>query len=276
MAFNSGKGMNKVLWIKLGLGVVGIWGINEVAGMAIAAPLTSHLKSQVQIVAQKISQALFGLGLPKTAGTGGSVRLKEDLGGGFESSAPKFLPILALLVPEDGAKTASDRPIVYWNMILNTPQDYKLTFFLQETAEENSKVVLEQEITITKGGLYKFQIPQSLDSNTPRRWGVKCKWADGRVVAANGIFAVTEPKPEVKMALSMAKTDLDKARIYATNSYWYDALDAYTNWINANSQDAIAIQERGKVITEGFKGREGLNPETFVTQINSAQIREFK
>jgi len=276
---NTAKGMNKILRIKIGLGIVGIciMGVNE--GMAIAAPLTSHLKShlksQVQVIAQKISQALFGLGLPKTAGTGGSVRLKDDVGG-FESSGAKFLPILALLVPEDGAKTASDRPTVYWNMILNTPQDYKLTFFLQETAEENSKVVLEQEVTITKGGLFKFQIPQSINANTPRRWGIKCKWPNGRIVAANGIFTVTDPKPEVKMALSTAKTDLDKARVYASNSYWYDALDAYTNWINANPQDTGAIQERGKVITEGFKDRKGLNTETFVAQINTAQIQQFK
>jgi hypothetical protein len=280
VTFNTGKGdtaadMNKILRIKICLGVVGIcvMGVNEVAGMAIAAPLTSHLKFQVQLIAQKVSQALFGLGLPKTAGTGGSVRLKDD---GLESSGGKFLPILALLVPEDGAKTASDRPTVYWNMILNYPQDYKLTFFLQETAEENSKVVLEQEVTITKGGLFKFQIPQSINPNAPRRWGIKCKWPDGKIVAANGVFAFTEPNSEIKMALSAAKTDLDKARIYASNSYWYDALDAYTNWINANPQDNVAIQERGKVITEGFKDRKGLNTETFVAQINTAQIKEFK
>lgn len=261
------KDMNKNFRIGFGFGVIAICaiGVNEFMGMAIA----NSLKYQVQIIAQQFKQAIYGLGLPKTAGTGGSVRLKDEPGN-------KTLPILALMVPEDGARTVSSRPTVYWNMILNEPQDYKLTFFLQETAEEDSKVVLEQEVTITKGGLFRLQIPQSIDPNTSRRWGVKCKWPSGRVVTGNGILAFTEPKPEMKLALESAKTDLDRARVYASNGYWYDALDAYTNWIKANPNDTIAIQERGTVIEAGFKGHKGLDTRTFIAQVNSAEIQEFK
>ena len=147
---------------------------------------------------------------------------------------------------------------------------------MQESAEENSKVVLEQEITITRGGLFRFQIPQSIDPNTSRRWGIKCTWPLGKIVAGNGILAFTEPQPEMKLALESAKTSLDRARVYASNGYWYDALDAYTNWIKANPNDAIAIQERGIVIEAGFEGRKGLDPKTFIAQINSADIQEFK
>jgi hypothetical protein len=264
------KGM-KILKVSLSLGIACVVGINELAISAIATPL----RYQAQLVAQKISQALYGLGLPKTAGTGGSVRLKDDTGGGFESSGAKTIPILALMVPEDGARTASLRPTVYWNMVLNEPQDYKLTFFLQESVAEDSKVVLEQEITITKGGLFKFQLPQ-IEGNAPRRWGVRCQWVSGRVVTANGLLAFSEPKPQVKMALSAAKTDLEKARVYADSGYWYDAIDAYTNWINANPQDSVAIQERGNIIGEGFKQRNGVDTKSFVAQINSAPVKEFK
>jgi hypothetical protein len=275
--------MNKILRIDIGIGVIGICifgscviGIKEITGMAIAEQLSKPLRYQIQIIAERFNQTLYGLGLPKTAGTGGSVRLTDDLGGGFESSKLKTLPILALMVPEDGAKSASDRPTVYWNMILNKSQDYKLTFFLQETAEETSKIILEQEIVITKGGLFRFQIPQTIDTSTPRRWGIRCKWTDGKIVAANGLISVTEPKPEVKLALNTAKTELDKARVYASNGYWYDALNAYTNWIESNPQDAKAIQERGDVIAEGFKGHKDLDTKSFVAQINSAPIQEFK
>jgi hypothetical protein len=282
VTFYKSLGMNKVLRIDIGLGAIGICilgscvGIKEITGMAIAEQLSQPLRSQIQIVTQRINQALYGLGLPKTAGTGGSVRIMDGSGGGFESSNVKILPILALMVPEDGAKSASDRPTVYWNAILNKTEDYRLTFFLQETAEETSKVVLEREIVVTKGGLYRFQIPQAVDTNTPRRWGVRCKWVSGRVEVANGLISVIEPKPEVKVALDAAKSDLDKARVYATNGYWYDALNAYTNWIENNPQDAKAIQERGDVIKEGFKGHKGLDTTSFVAQVNSAAIQEFK
>jgi len=264
--------MNKILQINIGLGILSICGlgINEFVGTAIATPL----RSQIQIIAQKINQALYGLGLPKTAGTGGSVRLKEDMGG-FESSG-KTLPLIALMVPEDGARTATSRPTVYWNMILNDPQDYKLTFFLQESDAADSKVILEKEITVTQGGLFKFELPQSIDANTPRRWGVKCKWASGKVVTANGIFAYIEPKPETKIALDAAKTDIGKARIYVSSGFWYDAIDTYSRLIKSNPQDTTAIQERGKLITEGFKGHEGLNTKAFIAQLNTAGIQEFK
>jgi hypothetical protein len=265
--------MSKILPIKIAFGIFIISGMagNEISSMAIA----NSVKAQVQIIAQKIKQTIYGLGLPKTAGTGGSVRLKEELGG-FESSGGKTLPILALMVPEDGARTASAQPTVYWNMILNEPQDYKLTFFLQEAAAENSKVIFEQEITITKGGLFKFQLPQSLGANIPRRWGVKCKWASGKVVEANGILAFTDPKPEFKVALESAQSSLEKARVYVSYGYWYDALDAYNNWITANPQDAKAIQERSSLISEGFQGHKGLNTKAFIAQINTAAIQEFK
>jgi len=279
MNFYRFQGMHK--GVNISFGTIGIFllgtyliGINEITGIAIASPLIKPLRNQIQTIAQGLTQSLYGLGLPKTAGTGGSVRLTDDLG--LESSKVKTLPILALMVPEDGAKSASNRPTLYWNMILNKPQDYTLTFFLQETAEENSKVILEQEIVVNKGGLYKFQIPQSIDANTSRRWGVRCKWASGVIITANGILSVVEPKPEVTVALNAAKTDLDKAKIYAANGYWYDALDAYTQWINSNPQDAIAIQERSNVITEGFNGHKGLDTKSFVTQVNSAAIQEFK
>ena len=269
MAFWTVKGISKIgLGFFIGGGIV----VNGFSNTAIA----DSLKYQVQIIAQKITQTLYGLGLPKTAGTGGSVRLKDDQDLVLRSGTARALPILALMVPEDGARTSSARPTLYWNMILNEPQDYKLTFFLQETAAENSKVVLEQEITITKGGLFKFQLPQSLDANIPRRWGVKCKWASGKVVEANGILAFTEPKPEFKVALESAQSSLEKARVYVSYGYWYDALDAYNNWITANPQDAKAIQERSSLISEGFQGHKGLNTKAFIAQINTAAIQEFK
>ncbi|AFY74924.1 protein of unknown function (DUF928) [Synechococcus sp. PCC 7502] len=265
-----------MIWIKVGLGVLSIVSISGIGiGVIISGAIANPWTSQVQIIAQKLNQAMYGLGLPKTAGTGGSVRLKDDPAG-FESSGGKFLPILALMVPEDGARTASDRPTVYWNMILPESQDYKLTFFLQETAAADSKIILEQEITITKGGLFKFQVPQSLSGNSNHRWGVKCKWLSGQEVTANGILAYTVLPPQIKIALDAAKNNLERARIYASNGYWYDALDAYTSWITANPQDTVAIQERGNVINEAFKDRKGLDSKTFIAQVNASPIQEFK
>ncbi len=274
---NSNKNTNKNILTGKILQIAGFsaFSIYLISPQAIAYPRPN------QIVSQQVKPQSYGLGQPKTSSTGGSVRLTGDERGGFESSGkPKTLPILALLVPEDGARTASSRPTVYWYMILNGAQNYKLTFSLNETAAEDSKVVLEQEITVAKGGLFKFQIPHSLETNVPRRWSVKCIWPMGKVVMASGILAVAEPKPEIKMAISSAKTDLDKARVYADNGFWYDALDAYSSWINANPKDAAARSERDNLIGAGFKESFKENKEfdlnTFIDKVNLEPVQEFK
>ena len=211
----------------------------------------------------------YGLGLPKTSNSGGSVRFLDKT---IDNPITRTVPILALMVPEDGAKTASSRPTVYWNMVLNQTQNYKLTFYLHETAEETSKVVLEEEITITKGGLFKYQIPQNLDANVPRRWGVRCRWENGRIVEAGGVVVFREASSELKTSLAQATNLRQKAQLYAQAGYWYDALDAYNVWISANPQDQTALNERAELIRQGFRA----GTRDLIAQINTTTLQEFK
>ena len=244
--------------------------------LAIATLLGITLPlAPAMLFSQPLNKFNYGLGLPRTAGTGGSVRLKDGSGGGFESSTFRTVPILALMVPEDGAKTASSRPTVYWNMVLNQTQNYKLTFYLHETAEETSKVVLEEEITITKGGLFKYQIPQNLDANVPRRWGVRCRWENGRIVEAGGVVVFREASSELKTSLAQATNLRQKAQLYAQAGYWYDALDAYNVWISANPQDQTALNERAELIRQGFSEPQGFRIRDLIAQINIAPLQEF-
>ncbi|PZU99765.1 MAG: hypothetical protein DCE90_00245 [Pseudanabaena sp.] len=201
--------------------------------------------------------AQFGLGLPRSAGTGGATRGN--------------LPQITMLVPEDGARTLSTRPTLYWYIAppsstsssSGTPVSagtaksaYKITFFLRDGYDKSAKPVFIAEGTAEKSGLYKFQIPETapeLAKGKVQRWQIRWQ-TDGGVsqVDVNAPILLDE-KPKVLKEIASAKNDLEKARIYAKNAYWYDALDAYTLWLTKNPQDQTAKSERNNLLKEGFK-----------------------
>ncbi|MFN5817520.1 MAG: DUF928 domain-containing protein, partial [Pseudanabaena sp.] len=59
-----------------------------------------------------------------------------------------------------------------------------------------------------------------------------------------------ESNQSVMDEINTASTDLLKARIYARNAYWYDALDAYSKWIDANPRDQQALNERMQMLDQ--------------------------
>ena len=110
--------------------------------------LLSEINSQRLLLAQSNRQS-YGLGFPKTASTGGGTRLvnpdEGGLRGGRSYSRPRNpipsppgavideaevppappalpmparkrrqLPLLTLITPEDGGRTASSQPVLYW------------------------------------------------------------------------------------------------------------------------------------------------------------------
>ena len=50
-------------------------------------------------------------------------------------------------------------------------------------------------------------------------------------------------------------TILDKARIYAKYYYWYDAFDAYSQWLEQHPKDVVARREREKMLQENLSSR---------------------
>ncbi|CAN1212637.1 hypothetical protein TUMEXPCC7403_20695 [Tumidithrix helvetica PCC 7403] len=82
------------------------------------------------------------------------------------------------------------------------------------------------------------------------RWQVRIDSGDD----TNNFSGVVrlEQNDEVKQAIQQAYSDLEKARIYAGYFYWYDAFDAYTQWLDANPSDLIARRERSAMMNLGL------------------------
>lgn len=200
------------------------------------------------------ANAQYGLGLPRSAGTGGATRGN--------------LPQVTMLVPEDGAKTLAPRPTFYWYIAppseaTTTPpsvdggkNSFKITFLLRDGNGRSAKPVFKAEGVVDKAGLYKFTLPENaptLSLGKVQRWQIRWQTSGGvSQVDVNAPIRLDEDLAVSKL-IATAKSDLEKARIYAKSAYWYDAIDAYTSWIAENPQDQTAKSERSNLLKEGFK-----------------------
>jgi hypothetical protein len=193
--------------------------------------------------------AQYGLGLPKSAGTGGATRGN--------------LPHITILAPDDGAKTLAARPTFYWYIApieISAPRletnknKFKVTFFLRDGNEKSSKRIFEAEGKVNDIGLYKFTLPENapeLVAGKVQRWQIR--WQDGSTQVDVNAPIRRDNNPDALKAIAAAKNDLEKARIYADRSYWYDAINSYTIWLSQNPTDSVARTERNVILRKGLQ-----------------------
>lgn len=204
--------------------------------------------------------AQYGLGLPQSSGVGGATR----------TSPP---PIVVLLAPNDGGKTLSTRPTFFLSIDppknteesksnqstsvsstkISDPKNKPIifTFILRDGSESSSKPLFTAEVKADKFGLYKFTLPENapaLVEKKAQRWQIRYHNNQENTYATIRL----ESDDNVKKAIASAKNDLEKARIYAKNFYWYDAIAAYDSWLSKKPKDDTAILERSKLLKAGL------------------------
>ncbi len=225
--------------------------LNQSAGalLSMGALLLITIAGSLTVAAQPRNQS-YGLGIPKTAGTGGATRGN--------------LPQVVMLVPEDGARTLSDRPTFYW-YVREAP--FRATFFLRDANEVGASTIYRVEAEAKKPGLYRVTLPESvrLTEGQVQRWQVR--WQDSRGVSQIDVAGAVklQSNAQVQSAIAKAPNDLAKARIFAANLYWYDAFDAYSKWLEANPNDKTARQERAELVKAGLQSSSVITRENIDT-----------
>ncbi len=253
--------------------------------------LRSDAIAQTWLIAQS-GRTGYGLGLPKTATTGGGTRLvNRETGDGRSfgipsrkiirslpprdipkpSSQKQEMPLLTLIMPEDGARTANPQPTLYWYLSNLDQEDNKDDFVGQlsvTTSEGNESVTILQINLKMRSGLSKFKLPiaASLKPSQPYRWQITLP---DQQVAASGWIVYAPPKDELQKSLMRALTIRDRAKIYAQFGYWFDAIDGYTHWLNFKPEDLKARTARNEILKSGFASNQSLNFDAFISLLNT-------
>jgi hypothetical protein len=200
----------------------------------------------------------YGLGGNSSDTSGGAIR--------------GVFPRVVLLVPPDGARTLSERPTIYWYVAFGEEEirnPFKMTVFLREDSTFTAKSLFSIRGMGKEPGLYKFSLPStapSLVENKVQR--IQLRWIGITDDINLNTHILLDKDPAVIKAVSEARTNLDKARILAKGLYWFDALNAYTLWIEANPKDVSAVKERAALISEGLKSTEPTKQEILNELLN--------
>jgi hypothetical protein len=218
---------------------------SAIAAVCLATIFVTLAADMSATAQNRRTKSKYGLGtLPVAARSGGGIRTPDELSR------------VTLLAPQDGGITLSERPTFYW-YVAPIPGDkdystFQTGFRLRDPGDSNLKA-FEIKRSGTKVGLYSMTLPKTtsaMEIGKEQAWIVQ----DFSNNFTSTSVVVRLKKNEAAITeLNKAKTNLEKARIYERYGYWYDALHAYTQWIEANPKDTIARRERANMIKVGLK-----------------------
>ncbi|QZZ20269.1 DUF928 domain-containing protein [Leptothermofonsia sichuanensis E412] len=168
---------------------------------------------------------------------------------------------LSLLVPERHiGQTVSARPSFFWYL-----ENAKVArFALVEFGV--AKPLFEKTLQADKAGIMRVDLPQDapeLAVGKEYRWSVTVACNPNRpsdYVAFNQSFVErVAPSPGLSQQLARAKTTLERARAYAQNGLWYDALgslsDASEKDPSARNEMLFMLDQVGLTRVTGFARR---------------------
>ncbi|PZO45086.1 MAG: hypothetical protein DCF19_00920 [Pseudanabaena frigida] len=270
--------------------------------------------AQTWLVAQ-FSGTNYGLGLPKTSSTGGGTRLvNPDFGilrsapitppttiRGVVPSDPidsqqrqilreRQLPLLILLTPEDGARTAISQPTLYWylndqntqtssseidNLENNSSNANAKNTFVGKlsltTSEGDKSIAIFQTDLKISSGLSKFKIPiaAALQPSKTYRWQITVQDKQAKEVTASGWIVYSPTDDNLQKPLMRALTVRDRAKIYAEAGYWFEAIDGYTRWLSIKPSDLKTRTARNEILKAGLATNQNLDFDTFIGMLNS-------
>lgn len=283
--------------------------------------------AQTWLLAQ-FSETNYGLGLPKTASTGGGTRLIDPdaikngsfthprrgipslrVGGEKRPSDPESirnssslhpsgrspslkLPFIILITPEDGAKTASPQPTLYWylndrdtnnrdtfELPLDTDHSVSPSAVTQDSFNGHLRLLTDdpQPMTLFQvemkihGGLSSFKLPiaASLQPSKTYRWQVTVQDKRAKEVTASGWIVYTPTDDNIQKSLTRALTIRDRTKIYAEAGYWFEAIDGYTRWLNFKPSDLKARTARNEILKSGFITNKNLDFDSFIGLLNT-------
>jgi hypothetical protein len=180
---------------------------------------------------------------------------RVDGDGGSRGSSAK-LPSLYVLTPNQTALTTQAQPSLFWYQSGPAATHFELTLVEPGKPKPLLKIGTDKA---GGTGIHRLPLGKYHVTLTP---GVFYKWTVALVpdpanrsedLVASGTIQRAEPDPEFTAALTAAEGP-DKAALFATKGFWYDALEAVTNQIDAAPKDkALRLQRASLLEAAGLK-----------------------
>ncbi|AFY72920.1 protein of unknown function (DUF928) [Synechococcus sp. PCC 7502] len=227
----------------------------SLSGVAISAP----------------TQKPYGLGIPISSGTGGAVR---------SINTSLVIP----LVPDDGGRTASERPTFYWYLADSANFPYKTIFELKDPTDRDGNVLFKVEGIAEKSGLYKLTLPKNAPALKPDKlyvWQLRMR---GSTASSNlqtvGSILLSRLDGDMQKAIAKATTNIEKAQLYSQYGYWFDALSIYTNQLETEPKNQDIYKLRSEMILQVFTPQDKdpqlmSNLKSFIDKVNSTPKAEL-
>ncbi|MBD2181583.1 DUF928 domain-containing protein [Planktothrix sp. FACHB-1355] len=148
------------------------------------------------------------------------------------------LPVL--LVPQNHAgETTSGRPTFFWYM----PDTQSVDFTIEKVGVD--KPVFEEKLQIPKAGIIQTEIPENLPELAVGQdylWSVSVVCGDTggmKKVTLQAAIRRVAATQELNRRLKSARSERDRARVYAQQGFWYDALKALSSASEAKPQEQL-------------------------------------
>ncbi|MFB2969354.1 DUF928 domain-containing protein [Aerosakkonema sp. BLCC-F183] len=144
-----------------------------------------------------------------------------------------------LLVPQNHAgETISGRPTFFWYMRDTTSVEFTLT------KVGTNEPIFKDDLQIPKAGIIQTEIPKNLPELAVGQdylWSVSvaCDGLAGKKVILQAAIRRIAPPEELNRQLKSARSERDRARIYAQQGFWYDALKELSSASETKPQDRL-------------------------------------
>jgi hypothetical protein len=172
--------------------------------------------------------------------------------GGGSRSLGNALPRIYVLAPQDIGFTSKGMPDIFWFVSGTTEARVMLSIY----TDNPDKPVMEQSLgAISAPGIQRVRLSQFNLELKPRveyRWRISliddASERSSRAIAGGAIQRV-EAWPNLQARLKGQGTE-QQARIYAEEGLWYDAIELFSNAIDAAPADATGKKNRASLLSQ--------------------------
>jgi hypothetical protein len=189
--------------------------------------------------------------LTYTPPTHAAAGTRKDGNGGSRGGGPKQ-PSLYVLAPNHTALTTRAQPSLFWYQSGPASTRFELTVVEPRKPKPLLKVEADKA---DQPGIHRVQLARY---NITLTTGVTYRWTVSLVpdpanrsqdIIAWGTIERTEPDAQLTAASAGAQ-GLDKAALYAGKGFWYDALEAVTDEINASPKNREIRLQRAALLEQ--------------------------